>query len=166
MHSRVCGAFERAVSAPASSTYSDTVIVGIKIAREPREGETSITSDETRGNKRPGLPRTRITLQSASPVVFPFLSPFSLSITLSRLRPLSSWTRNEIMSDVLDATELFTSSVIRPLYSTVPYSTSVLPSLVRYCVYISWRSSFLVAPSIKRIVPSAFSLSPSLSPSL
>jgi len=80
-----------------------------------------------------------------------------LPLPPSRLRSFSSRTWNEITSDVLDATELFTSDVIQPLYSMVPYSTSALRR-VRYCVYISWRSPFLrlqSISSIKRIVPCA-----------
>lgn len=63
-----------------------------------REGETSITSDEARGNKR-GLEsaaRARIILETRARAL-------AVVLSFSRLRSFSSRTRNEIMSDVLDA---------------------------------------------------------------
>jgi len=121
-HSKCAISVRRRISNVTVDIKIASRIVGVIVAN--CESETSITSDETRGNKRLSPPRTTDNPQTRLP------PSSSLSITFS------SRTRNEIMSDVLDATELFTSDVIQLLYSTVPYSMSALLR-VRYCVYIS-----------------------------
>lgn len=111
------------------------------------EGETPITSDETRGNKRLSPPRTRIISRRARYCVPLSSLSLSLSITFvlfSNAKRDYIWRtrRNGVIHFRRNTTALFDGAIFH------------VHSIVRYCIYISWWSFFPVVFSIiKRIIP-------------